>query len=84
MSNNMGSVEDRIKKVISQQLDVPVETIRPEHHFVIDLRADSLAVIELIMGFEEEFDLDIADSDVESVKTVQQAVDYVTNRIADR
>jgi len=71
------TVEDRIKKIICEQLDVPEEDVVPEASFVDDLGADSLDQVELIMAMEEEFDVSIPDEDAENIGTVQDVINYV-------
>ncbi|MBW1701299.1 MAG: acyl carrier protein [Deltaproteobacteria bacterium] len=73
----MASVEEKVKKIICEQLDVPEKDVVPEASFVDDLGADSLDQVELIMAMEEEFDLSIPDEDAEKIATVQDAIDYV-------
>ena len=75
----MASVEEKVKKIICEQLDVPEEDVVPEASFVDDLGADSLDQVELIMAMEEEFDLSIPDEDAEKIGTVQDAIDYIKN-----
>ena len=70
------SVEDRIKKIVSDQLGKDVEEIQVDSSFVDDLGADSLDTVELVMALEEEFDLEIADEDAEKISTVNEAVTY--------
>jgi acyl carrier protein len=71
---------DRIKKVVVDQLDVNPDEVTPEASFMDDLGADSLDVVELVMGFEEEFDVEIPDEDAEKIKTVGQAVQYIEEK----
>ena len=73
----MASVEEKIKKIICEQLDVAEKDVVPEASFVDDLGADSLDQVELIMAMEEEFDVSIPDEDAEKIATVQEAVDYI-------
>ncbi len=73
----MATVEEKIKKIICEQLDVAEKDVVPEASFVDDLGADSLDQVELIMAMEEEFDISIPDEDAEKIGTVQNAVDYV-------
>ena len=73
----MASVEEKVKKIIVEQLGVDEEEVKPEAHFVDDLGADSLDVVELVMALEEEFSLEISDEDAEKLTTVQQAVAYI-------
>jgi acyl carrier protein len=73
------SVEDRVKKIISEKLGVDISEIVPEASFVDDLGADSLDLVELIMSMEEEFDIDIPDEDAENITKVKDAIDYINN-----
>ncbi|MCD6560894.1 MAG: acyl carrier protein [Deltaproteobacteria bacterium] len=73
----MASIEDKIKKIVCEQLDVPAEDVVPEASFVDDLGADSLDQVELIMAMEEQFDLSIPDEDAENISTVKDVMDYV-------
>ena len=68
---------ERVKEIVANQLNVDEDKILPETHFVEDLRADSLDIVELIMDLEEEFDLQIPDEDLPKVSTVQDIVDYI-------
>ena len=68
---------DRIKKIIVDQLGVDESKITENSSFVDDLGADSLDIVELIMAFEEEFDIEIPDEDAEKMKTVGDAVKYL-------
>ncbi len=74
------SILDRIKKVVVDQLDVNEEEVTPSASFVDDLGADSLDVVELVMGLEEEFDIEIPDEDAEKITTVKDAVGYVDEK----
>jgi acyl carrier protein len=71
------SVEDKVKKIISEKLGVDLAEVVPEASFVDDLGADSLDLVELIMSMEEEFDTDISDEDAEKIQTVQDAINFV-------
>jgi|TARA_B110000483_G_scaffold6294_1_gene7438 acyl carrier protein len=71
------SIEDRVKKIVSDQLGASIETIENDSSFVDDLGADSLDTVELVMALEEEFDLEIADEDAEKISTVNEAVAYI-------
>jgi acyl carrier protein len=71
------SVEEKIKKIICEQLEVNEEDVVPNASFVDDLGADSLDQVELIMAMEEEFGLSISDEDAEKILTVQNAIDYI-------
>ena len=68
---------DKIKELVVEQLDVDAEQETPEANFVEDLGADSLDTVELIMAFEEEFDVEIPDTYAENIKTVQDVIDYI-------
>ena len=68
---------ERVKNVIVDQLSVDAEEVKPEASFVDDLGADSLDVVELIMGLETEFDIEIPDEDAEKISTVGDAVEYI-------
>jgi len=74
----MESTEERVKKVIAEQLGVKAEEIKNSNSFVDDLGADSLDTVELVMGLEEEFEMEIPDDEAENITTVQQAIDYAT------
>ena len=73
----MASIEDKVKNIIVEQLGVDEKEVKAEAHFVDDLGADSLDVVELVMALEEEFKLEISDEDAEKLTTVKQAVDYI-------
>ncbi|OOF38379.1 acyl carrier protein [Rodentibacter rarus] len=73
------SIEERVKKIIVEQLGVKGEDVKPEASFVEDLGADSLDTVELVMALEEEFDIEIPDEEAEKITTVQSAIDYVQN-----
>ncbi|HHF6891721.1 TPA: acyl carrier protein [Haemophilus influenzae] len=73
------SIEERVKKIIVEQLGVKEEDVKPEASFVEDLGEDSLDTVELVMALEEEFDIEIPDEEAEKITTVQSAIDYVQN-----
>jgi acyl carrier protein len=75
------AIDTRVKKVIAEQLGVAQADLKPDDKFIEDLGADSLDEMELIMALEDEFDLMIDDTDVETIKTVQQAVDFITSKV---
>jgi acyl carrier protein len=78
------SVEERVKKIIVEQLGVNAEEVSSESAFVEDLGADSLDTVELVMAFEEEFDLEIPDEDAEKIATVGDAVKYIDEHAAKK
>lgn len=71
---------DKIREIVVEQLGVDPEQVVPEANFVDDLGADSLDTVELIMAFEEEFDVEIPDTDAEKIKTVQDVIDYIESK----
>ncbi len=74
---NMSDIEDRVKKIVVEQLGVKEDDVTLEASFVDDLGADSLDTVELVMALEEEFETEIPDEQAENITTVQQAVDYI-------
>ncbi len=73
----MSSVEERVAKIVVEQLGVDKDQVKPEASFVDDLGADSLDTVELVMALEEEFECEIPDEEAENITTVQQAIDYI-------
>ena len=73
----MSSVEERVKKIVVEQLGVKEEEVTAEASFVDDLGADSRVIVELVMALEEEFETEIPDEDAEKITTVKQAIDYI-------
>ncbi len=73
----MASVEVNVKAIIVDQLGANEADVTPDAHFVDDLGADSLDTVELVMKFEEDFDIEIPDEDAEKIQTVQDAIDYI-------
>ena len=71
------AVADQVKKIIVEQLGVDEEEVTPDASFVDDLGADSLDTVELVMAFEEAFELEIPDEEAENIRTVKDAVDYI-------
>ena len=72
------SIEERVKKIIVDQLGADAAQVKPEASFIEDLGADSLDTVELVMALEEEFDIEIPDEEAEKITTVESAIDYVT------
>ena len=66
-----------VKRIIKEQLDVDEKDIKPESSFIDDLGADSLGLVELVLAFEEAFEIDIPDEDTEKIRTVQDAITYI-------
>ncbi len=73
----MASTEERVKQIIVEQLGVDDAEVTPSASFVDDLGADSLDTVELVMAFEEAFEIEIPDEDAEKIRTVQDAVSYI-------
>ena len=73
----MSTIEERVQKIVIEQLGVKEEEVTLEASFVDDLGADSLDTVELVMALEEEFETEIPDEDAEKITTVQQAVNYI-------
>ena len=75
----MDNVEQRVRKIVAEQLGVSDAEIKIESNFVEDLGADSLDTVELVMALEDEFETEIPDEEAEKITTVQQAIDYVSS-----
>jgi acyl carrier protein len=75
----MSSVEERVKKIVVEQLGVKEEEVKEDASFVDDLGADSLDTVELVMALEEEFETEIPDDEAEKITTVKQAIDYINS-----
>ena len=73
----MSSIEQQVKAIVAEQLGVKEEEVTNDASFVDDLGADSLDTVELVMAFEEAFDIEIPDEDAEKIRTVQDAIDYI-------
>ena len=71
------SVDERVKGIVAEQLDIGIDEINNESSFIDDLGADSLDTVELVMALEEEFDIEISDEQAENISTVQTAIDYI-------
>ncbi|MBA2351973.1 MAG: acyl carrier protein [Burkholderiales bacterium] len=74
----MDNVDQRVKKIVAEQLGVNEAEVKQESSFVDDLGADSLDTVELVMALEEEFECEIPDEEAEKITTVQQAIDYIS------
>ena len=77
MSLDRGEVEEKVKSIIVEQLGIEESEVELESSFIDDLGADSLDTVELVMAFEEEFDLEIPDEEAEKITTVKDAVDHI-------
>jgi acyl carrier protein len=77
---SMATVDERVKKIIAEQLGVEEDEVTPEASFVEDLGADSLDTVELVMALEEEFGIEIPDEDAEKILTVGKALDYIKEK----
>ncbi len=77
----MATVDERVKKIIAEQLGVEEEEVTAEAHFVEDLGADSLDTVELVMALEEEFEIEIPDEDAEKILTVGKALEYIKEKV---
>ena len=71
------NIEDRVKKIVIEQLGVKEEEVKNNASFVDDLGADSLDTVELVMALEEEFDCEIKDEEAEKITTIQEAIDFI-------
>jgi acyl carrier protein len=72
------TIETKVKSIIADQLGVGEDEIKPESSFIEDLGADSLDIVELVMAMEEEFEVEIPDEEAENIKTVGDAINYIT------
>ena len=72
------NIEAEVKRIIKEQLDVDEKDIKAESTFIDDLGADSLGLVELVLAFEEAFEIDIPDEDTEKIRTVGDAIDYIS------
>jgi acyl carrier protein len=75
------SIEERVANIVVDQLGVDASQVKTEASFIEDLGADSLDTVELVMAFEEEFDIEISDEDAEKMTTVGKAVEYLTSKV---
>ena len=74
-------IEEKVKKIIIEQLEVAPDKVKLEASFADDLKADSLAVVELVLALEEAFSIEIPDEDTEQIKTVKNALDYIKTHV---
>lgn len=74
------NIEEKVKEIIAEQLDVDAEEVTSDASFIEDLGADSLDTAELVMAFEEAFDIEIPDNDAEKIQKVKDAVDYIKTK----
>ena len=74
------NIEEKVKEIIAEQLDVDAEEVTSDASFIEDLGADSLDTAELVMAFEEAFDIEIPDNDAEKIQQVKDAVDYIKSK----
>ncbi|MCE3239195.1 MAG: acyl carrier protein [Gammaproteobacteria bacterium] len=77
------TVEQRVKKIVIEQLGVKEEEVTSDASFVDDLGADSLDTVELVMALEEEFETEIPDEDAEEIKTIKQAIEYINAHLKE-
>jgi acyl carrier protein len=75
------NAEERLRKIIAEQLGVGEEEVVPDASFIDDLNADSLEMVDLIISLEEEFSIQVSDEDAEKIKTVKDAIDYLNDRL---
>ena len=71
------NIEEKVQKIVCEQLGVSAEEVKLEASFIDDLGADSVDTVELVMAFEEEFEIEIPDEEAEKIATVKNAVDYI-------
>lgn len=76
----MSSVQEKVIGIVSEQLSIPQEDITPASSFIDDLKADSLDIVELVMEFEDEFEITIPDEDYDKIRTVDDAIKYIEER----
>jgi acyl carrier protein len=74
-------IAQKVKEIVAQQLDVDGSEVKEEAQFIEDLGADSLAIVELVLAFEEQFEIDIPDEDTEKIATVGDAIKYITEHV---
>jgi acyl carrier protein len=77
------TIEERVKKIVVEQLGVKEEEVSNDSSFVDDLGADSLDTVELVMALEEEFNVEIQDEEAEKITTIQQAITFIDSRVGE-
>jgi len=77
----MSTTAERVNNIVASQLGVEASEIKPESNFIDDLGADSLDTVELVMAFEDEFDIEIPEEDAEKITTIQNAIDYIETKL---
>ncbi len=82
MSQNDQGIERKVREIISNQLEVSEEQLGAQASFIDDLKADSLAVVELVLALEQEFKINIPEEDTEKIKTVGDAITYIKTHAA--
>ncbi|MBN3040005.1 MAG: acyl carrier protein [Candidatus Omnitrophica bacterium] len=78
------NIDDKVKDIISEQLGVKKDEIKPESSFIDDLGADSLDTVEVVMALEEEFGIEIPDEDAEKITTVGEATKYIEGKVSQK
>ena len=81
MSRTVEEITQIVKKVIAEQLDIGEEEIKPEASLLNDLGADSLDIVEMVMTMDDEFQMEISDEEAEKIQTVQEAIDYICEKL---
>ena len=74
-------IAEKVKEIVAQQLDVDISEVKEEAQFIEDLGADSFAIVELVLAFEEQFEIDIPDEDTETIATVGDAIKYIQEHV---
>ena len=75
-------IAEKVKEIVSDKLDVDPADIQEDKDFVEDLKADSLAIVEVVLALEEQFEIEIPDEDTEKIKTVRDAIEYIKTHAA--
>ena len=77
----MATIEEQVRRIIVERLDISEDEVRAEASFVDDLGADSLEIVDVVMYMEDHFDIEIPDEDAESIRTVQDAINYIQEHV---